>query len=77
MLLVFQNLKWNNNKLTLYYKVLSLLQNLYLFSDLPRTGPAIYGLRSVYAVGEFVNLTCEAKDGNGKTIFIHTEIVKL
>ena len=29
-------------------------------SDLPHTGPAIYGLKSVYKVGEFVNLTCES-----------------
>lgn len=28
--------------------------------DLPNTGPAIYGLRSLYKVGEFVNLTCES-----------------
>ena len=29
-------------------------------SDLPHSGPAIYGLKSVYKVGEFVNLTCES-----------------
>ena len=29
-------------------------------ADLPHTGPAIYGLKSVYRVGEFVNLTCES-----------------
>merc|ERR1719397_248688 len=28
--------------------------------DLPNSGPAIYGLKSVYKVGEFVNLTCES-----------------
>ena len=28
--------------------------------DLPHTGPAIYGLKSVYKLGEFVNLTCES-----------------
>ena len=27
---------------------------------MPQTGPAIYGLKSVYKVGEFVNLTCES-----------------
>ena len=29
-------------------------------SDLPSSGPAIYGLKSVYSEGEFVNLTCES-----------------
>ena len=29
-------------------------------SDLPASAPAIYGLRSVYGEGEFVNLTCES-----------------
>ena len=28
--------------------------------DLPNSGPAIYGLKSVYGEGEFVNLTCES-----------------
>ena len=31
----------------------------YLFADIPHSSPAIYGLRAVYGVGEWVNLTCE------------------
>ena len=31
-----------------------------IFADLPSTRPAIYGLRSLYRVGEHVNLTCES-----------------
>lgn len=30
-----------------------------LFADIPHSSPAIYGLRAVYGVGEWVNLTCE------------------
>ena len=29
-------------------------------SELPRSDPAIYGLRAVYGAGEWLNLTCES-----------------
>ena len=39
--------------------ILSFMDDPFL-TDLPGTGPSIFGLKSVYTVGEFVNLTCES-----------------
>ena len=43
-----------------YQDTVPVIHHSCITSDLPASAPAIYGLRSVYGEGEFVNLTCES-----------------